>query len=75
MTIHLRIDEFAHLAAARGHRTYEQQATSTRVGIATIHRLRNGGPADSRTIAKILTAYGVGFDDLFAIKSDTAAAA
>ncbi|MFD9569928.1 hypothetical protein ACFWBI_08800 [Streptomyces sp. NPDC059982] len=75
MTIHLRTPAFTDLAMSRGHRTYEQQATAAGLGIGTMHRLRNGAPADSRSIAKICNAYGVNFDALFVIKTDAAVAA
>ncbi len=75
MTIHLRTVAFAEMAEARGLRTYEQQATAVGVGIGTMHRLRNGGPADSRSIAKICNAYGANFDALFFIKTDAVVAA
>lgn len=75
MTIHLRTTDFEELAESRGHRTYEQQATATGLGIATMHRLRNGAPADSRSIAKICNTYGANFDTLFIIKTDAVVAA
>nr|WSX48848.1 helix-turn-helix transcriptional regulator [Streptomyces sp. NBC_00974] len=75
MTIHLHHDAFAELAASRGLRTYAEQAAAAGIGIGTMHRLRGGAPADSRSIAKICSGYGVGFDDLFVIKADKAVAA
>ncbi|WP_327162053.1 helix-turn-helix domain-containing protein [Streptomyces zaomyceticus] len=77
MTIHLQSVAFATLATANGHHTYEQQAEATGLGIGTIHRLRNGSPASSASVAAICNAYGVEFADLFVIgtTAPTAAAA
>jgi hypothetical protein len=75
MTIHLRPNAFTKLAASRGLRTYAEQAAAAGIGIGTMHRLRGGAPADSRSIAKICNGYGVNFDDVFVIKADAAVAA
>lgn len=74
MTIHLRPTAFVKLAKARGLRTYEAQAAAAGIGIATMHRLRGGFPADSSSIAKICNGYGANFDDLFVIKDAAVAA-
>lgn len=74
MTIHLRSNDFATLAESRGLRTYQDQAAAAGIGIGTMHRLRGGAPADSRSIAKICNAYGVNFDELFVIKDAAVAA-
>lgn len=65
-TIVLKIDNFVDLAISRGHTTYELQAGATGLGIATLHRIRNGEPASSTAVARICGAYGVEFDDVFA---------
>ena len=65
--IKLRVDEFVTLAASRGHCTFEAQAAATGLGIGTIHRLRNGGPASATAVAAICSAYGVEFADVFVI--------
>ncbi|MEU3289951.1 hypothetical protein [Streptomyces longwoodensis] len=64
-TIVLKVEDFLDVAGARGHTTYEQQAEATGLGIATLHRLRAGGPAGPAAIAKILTTYGVSFEEVF----------
>ncbi|MGW2708645.1 hypothetical protein ACWC4J_06585 [Streptomyces sp. NPDC001356] len=65
MSINLRVDEFVALAASRGHLTFEAQAAATGLGIGTIHRLRNGGPASASAVAAICQGYGVDFDAVF----------
>ncbi|MFF7171140.1 helix-turn-helix domain-containing protein [Streptomyces pseudovenezuelae] len=64
-TIVLKVDEFVALAASRGHTTYEQQAEATGLGQGTMHRIRNGEPVSSTTIAAICSTYGADFDALF----------
>lgn len=63
--IRLRTVQYSELAKAHGHLTYEQQAAAAGLGVATIHRLRNGGAASSAAVAAICVAYGVEFADLF----------
>ncbi|MFJ7067546.1 helix-turn-helix domain-containing protein [Streptomyces sp. NPDC101115] len=75
MSIHLRTVAFAELAALHGHHTFEQQAAATGLGIGTIHRLRNGGPASSTSVAAICGTYGVEFADLFVISATAPAPA
>lgn len=75
MHIHLRRDAYTALAAAHGHYTYEQQANATGLGIATIHRIRSGGPVSSSSVAAICCTYGVEFADLFVITTPAKAAA
>lgn len=75
MSIRLRLDAFADLAASNGHYTYEQQALATGLGIATIHRIRGGGPVSSSSVAAICSTYGVEFADLFVITAPAKAAA
>lgn len=67
MSIRLRLDAFATLAASQGHLTYEQQANATGLGVGTIHRIRSGGAASSSSVAAICSTYGVEFADLFVI--------
>lgn len=64
-SIKLRVAEYLELAAARGHDTFEQQAAAAGLGVATIHRLRNGQPASATAVAAILHSYGVDFSDVF----------
>ena len=64
-TIRLRAVAYLELATACGHLTYEQQAVASGLGIATIHRLRNGAPASANAVAALCTTYGVEFADLF----------
>jgi hypothetical protein len=64
-TIVLKVDDFLGLATARGHTTYELQAAATGLGIATLHRMRNGAPASSTAIAAVCATYGVDFDQVF----------
>ncbi|MFF9088595.1 hypothetical protein ACF1BE_19625 [Streptomyces sp. NPDC014991] len=71
-TIVLKVADFLTVAGARGHATYEQQAAATRLGMGTLHRLRNGGPASPTAIARICTTYDVAFDDVFAFDTATA---
>ncbi|MFE5658316.1 helix-turn-helix domain-containing protein [Streptomyces sp. NPDC056517] len=75
MSIHLRTVAFAEMAAANGHHSFEQQAKATGLGIGTIHRLRNGGPASSASVAAICNAYGVEFADMFVISTTAPTAA
>ncbi|MEV5911113.1 helix-turn-helix transcriptional regulator [Streptomyces chartreusis] len=65
--IRLRAVQYLELATAHGHLTYEQQAAAAGLGIATIHRLRNGGPASATAVASICNTYGVEFADVFEI--------
>jgi transcriptional regulator with XRE-family HTH domain len=58
---------YLELARAHGHLTYEQQAAAAGLGIATIHRLRNGSPASSQAVAALCNTYSVEFADLFEI--------
>jgi DNA-binding Xre family transcriptional regulator len=69
MSIHLRAAAYADLAKAHGHHTYEQQAVAAGLGIATIHRLRKGGPASSTAVAALCSLYGCEFADLFEIRT------
>lgn len=71
--IRLRAVAYLELATANGHLTYEQQAAAAGLGIGTIHRIRNGGPASSTAVAAICNAYGVEFADVFEIAADIAA--
>lgn len=64
-TIVLQVDAFVALAASRGHTTYEQQAEATGLGQGTLHRIRNGEPVSSTTIAAICSTYDVPFEDVF----------
>jgi hypothetical protein len=64
-TIVLKADDFLAVAGARGHTTYEQQATATGISVGTLHRLRSGGPAGPSAIARICSTYGVAFEDVF----------
>jgi hypothetical protein len=64
-TIVLKVDDFLELAKTRGDTTYEQLSAATGLGVATLHRMRNGGPASSTAIAAICNAYGVAFEDAF----------
>jgi hypothetical protein len=64
-TIVLKVEDFLDVAGARGHTTYEQQAEATGMSVGALHRLRNGGQAGPAAIARILTTYGVRFEDLF----------
>lgn len=64
-TIVLKVDDFLDLATARGHTTYELQAAATGLGIATLHRMRNGAPASSTAVAAVCATYGVDFDQVF----------
>lgn len=61
----LNVEAYLDLAKAHQHDTYEKQARAAGLGVATIHRLRNGGPAGPKVIPALLTAYGVEFADLF----------
>ncbi|WP_406337327.1 helix-turn-helix domain-containing protein [Streptomyces sp. NBC_00649] len=65
----LRRERYLELAKLHGHHTYEAQALAAGLGIATIHRLRNDGPAGPRAVAALCDAYGVEFADLFALGS------
>jgi hypothetical protein len=71
-SIKLRVAEYLELAAARGHDTFEQQAAAAGLGVATIHRLRNGQPASATAVAAILHAYGCEFSDVFTLAMNTA---
>ncbi|MGW2742325.1 helix-turn-helix domain-containing protein [Streptomyces sp. NPDC001450] len=64
-TIVLKVDDFLVVANSRGHTTYEQLAAATGLGVGTLHRLRNGGPAGPTAIARICSTYGVAFEDVF----------
>lgn len=64
-TIVLKAEAFRELAVARGHTTYDDQAAATGLGVGTLHRLRNGGPAGPTAIARICTTYGARFEDVF----------
>ncbi|MET9142387.1 helix-turn-helix domain-containing protein [Streptomyces sp. NPDC058319] len=64
-TIVLKVKDFLDVAGARGHTTYEQQATATGLSNGTLHRLRRGGPAGPAVIARICTTYDVTFEDVF----------
>ncbi|MEU0675422.1 helix-turn-helix transcriptional regulator [Streptomyces sp. NPDC006172] len=64
-TIVLKVGDFLDVAGARGHTTYEQMAAATGLGVGTLHRLRNGGPAGPAAIAKICHTYGVNFEAVF----------
>ncbi|MFC8873179.1 helix-turn-helix domain-containing protein [Streptomyces ardesiacus] len=70
-TIVLKVDEFVALAASRGHTSYEKQADETGLGVATLHRIRNGEPASSTAVAAICATYGVEFGDVFEFRSVT----
>ena len=72
--IKLRVEQFIDLAGSRGHRTFEQQAAATGLGVGTIHRLRNDQPASAGAVAAICSAYGCEFADLFVIAEDDAKA-
>ncbi|MFE9624245.1 helix-turn-helix domain-containing protein [Streptomyces sp. NPDC006527] len=72
-TIVLKVGDFLDVARARGHTTYEQLSAATGLGVATLHRLRNGGPAGPAAIAKICQTYGVAFEDVFAFGTATPA--
>jgi DNA-binding Xre family transcriptional regulator len=72
-TIVLRVDEFVALAASRGHTSYEMQAAATGLGIATLHRIRNGEPASAGAVAAICSTYGVPVEDVFTFRTATAA--
>lgn len=72
-TIVLKVDAFVALAASRGHTSYEMQAAETGLGVATLHRIRNGEPASSTAVAAICAAYGVEFGDVFEFRTATAA--
>jgi hypothetical protein len=64
-TIVLKVDDFLDLAKTHGDTTYEQMSATTGLGMATLHRMRNGGPASSTAIAAICNAYGAAFEDVF----------
>lgn len=70
-TIALRVDEFVGLAASRGDTSYEMQADATGLGVATLHRIRNGEPASSTAVAAICSTYGVEFDAVFEFRTVT----
>ncbi|AQW55240.1 helix-turn-helix domain-containing protein [Streptomyces violaceusniger] len=72
ISILLRIDEYLKLATAHGHLTYEAQALAAGLGVGTIHRVRNGGPAGPSTVAAICSTYGVEFSDVFVLGSAAA---
>ncbi|MFD5663399.1 helix-turn-helix domain-containing protein [Streptomyces anthocyanicus] len=72
-TIVLKVDDFVALAASRGHTSYEMQAAETGLGVATLHRIRNGEPASSTAIAAICATYGVEFGDVFEVRTATTA--
>ena len=64
-TIVLKVDDFLVVANSRCHTTYEQLAGATGLGVGTLHRLRNGGPAGPTAIARICSTYGVAFEAVF----------
>lgn len=72
-TIVLKVDDFVALAASRGHTSYETQAAETGLGVATLHRIRNGEPASAGAVAAICATYGVEFGDVFEFRTATAA--
>ncbi|MDV6290275.1 hypothetical protein R2F25_30150 [Streptomyces sp. UP1A-1] len=70
-TIVLKVDEFVALAASRGHTSYETQASATGLGVATLHRIRNGELASAGAVAAICATYGVEFDAVFEFRTVT----
>ncbi|MDT0381372.1 helix-turn-helix transcriptional regulator [Streptomyces sp. DSM 42041] len=70
----LKTTRYRQLAEDRGLLTYEQKADAVGIGIATAHRIENGGGVGPSVAARLMRFYGVSFTDLFEVKDgDTAA--
>jgi hypothetical protein len=63
--VRLKVRAYLALTEARGHRTVEQRARAADIGTGTVSRITRGAPVGSRVMSRLMTAYGVRFDELF----------